>query len=312
MSESAPRNSQDLNKSRPPRRRDTEPRFTHSKNYSDKKRKPRFTPEVVHGMLFETKPRAISEPVPYVIPRNDPLADMDEFFFDNEDKTNTDSDVSDTSNSATGTTVSHTDNPTDDIIAVAPTLLSETSFWKGRSLNENSLLHLLTLTLLYRNHFFDASLVKSNNTSTASTDEPPSSDATEIPTHTLTQWQAWQHWIKELSESKDFFLNQELPENYFALVFRQAQMVVANAPLAQEEIAKYLIGWKWERLTIMRKLVLLVSWVLIKNASSQQVKPLLNDAINHAKWFGDEQETGFVNSILDKLISEYKLWPQTK
>lgn len=156
-----------------------------------------------------------------------------------------------------------------------PVLLKEKSPWKNKTLGESSLLHLLVLNILYARYF-----------------------------HGFSQGEIFD-W---LCDNHSFFLVQDVPSEMKSQTIARVEEIENKREEIIGEITPYLVGWHWDRLPPLRQLILITAWQFIRTSSPREVPDLLNDAINHAKWFGDDKDYAFVNSILDKLISENQLW----
>lgn len=164
-------------------------------------------------------------------------------------------------------------------------LLGEKNSWKKRDLGENSLIHLLVLEILYSRFFlnnnYQENLKNIDNFS-----------------NNAFLW---------LRENHFFSLNQNLPLRLKTKAKVLVKEIIQSQDNIIAEISPFLIEWKWERLPPVRQYILITSWYFIKK-KPEEVLAWLNDAINHAKWFGEEKEYAFVNSILDKLITYHRLW----
>ncbi len=164
-------------------------------------------------------------------------------------------------------------------------LLGEKSSWKKRDLEEDSLMHLLVLEILYSRFFLN------NN-------DQENFKSIDSFFNNAFLW---------LRENHFFSLNQNLPLKFKTKAKVLVKEIIRSQDNIIAEISPFLIKWKWERLPPIRQYILITSWYFIKK-KPEEVLAWLNDAINHAKWFGEEKEYAFVNSILDKLITYHRLW----
>lgn len=164
-------------------------------------------------------------------------------------------------------------------------LLGEKSSWKKRDLEEDSLMHLLVLEILYGRFFLN------NN-------DQENLKSIDSFFNNAFLW---------LRENHFFSLNQNLPLRFKTKAKVLVKEIIQSQDNIIAEISPFLIEWEWERLPPVRQYILITSWYFIKR-EPEEVLAWLNDAINHAKWFGEEKEYAFVNSILDKLITYHRLW----
>lgn len=75
-----------------------------------------------------------------------------------------------------------------------------------------------------------------------------------------------------------------------------------NLPAIDEEIKKYLRGWKLERIANVDRAILRLAFFEIMFEPDTPEKVVLNEAIEIAKLFSDEQSHRYINGVLSSFL----------
>ena len=78
--------------------------------------------------------------------------------------------------------------------------------------------------------------------------------------------------------------------------------VITNIDVIDEEILKYLKGWSIDRIAKIDLAILRLAIYEIKHAKDVPVKVSLNEAVELAKIYGNDNSANFVNGLLAKVI----------
>jgi len=78
--------------------------------------------------------------------------------------------------------------------------------------------------------------------------------------------------------------------------------VITNIDVIDEEILKYLKGWSIDRIAKIDLAILRLAIYEIKHAKDVPVKVSLNEAVELAKTYGNDNSANFVNGLLAKVI----------
>ena len=68
------------------------------------------------------------------------------------------------------------------------------------------------------------------------------------------------------------------------------------------KIIPLLQGWTWERIPLLTKAILLMSYTHYYDIEKIDKKIVINEAVSLEKKYVDEKQAKFVNAILDKLL----------
>lgn len=154
------------------------------------------------------------------------------------------------------------------------TLESEKTIWKKKELKKPDLISLIALQLMYAKRFFN--------------------------TFDIKEFSDW------FFTNQGFFLKNKLILSSFSSAKKLVNTVEKNKTLIKE-IIPFLIGWEWNRLSPIKQIILKLALTEI-NLKTQSTSSILNNAINQAKWFGEDKDYAFINSILDNLMTKKELW----
>lgn len=93
-----------------------------------------------------------------------------------------------------------------------------------------------------------------------------------------------------------------LPKPHKNFLFELVQGVIAHQDNLDAVIAKHLVEkWRFERLGIVIQSILRAATFELAHAKDIPLKVIVNEYVNVAHCFCDEQETSFINGILDSI-----------
>lgn len=101
----------------------------------------------------------------------------------------------------------------------------------------------------------------------------------------------------------DFWLQYPLAEELRAFAERLVAGVVTGKRELDALIGSYATNWKISRMPIIDRNILRMGCFELLHMPEVPAKVTLNEAIELAKSFGDEEASKFVNGILDKVLS---------
>ena len=109
--------------------------------------------------------------------------------------------------------------------------------------------------------------------------------------------------LESIAENLNRGLGINIPID--GLLFRRAASVIADREQLDKDIRPLLDKWKMERLGCMTLLIMrLALWELKNTDTAPSV--ILNEAIELAKEFAEQDAYKFVNGVLDKWVGEHK------
>lgn len=125
-----------------------------------------------------------------------------------------------------------------------------------------------------------------------------------------TQWQKrvdvtqfiYSILIKGLNaqEIKDEALNYDLDANQLSLI----EYFAANKQDIEQIFSKNLkANWTWERIAYMQQAILYVAYCEVK-ALKRDIAVAIDQALVTADKYGQVQEKGFLNALLDKVLKD--------
>lgn len=106
-----------------------------------------------------------------------------------------------------------------------------------------------------------------------------------------------------MKRTDQFLEENKLSQSKQKFVKEYVQGYIENETIVTEKIKKHLKGWTFERLGIVEKVLLKMSFyeIVIKQ---QGYEIVINEAIEIAKIYGDVKTRKFINGILADLIKE--------
>lgn len=106
-----------------------------------------------------------------------------------------------------------------------------------------------------------------------------------------------------IKRTEQFLKENKLSQAKEKFVKEYVQGYLENETIVIEKVKKHLKGWTFERLGIVEKVLLKMSFyeIIIKK---QGYEIVINEAIEIAKIYGDVKTRKFINGILADLIKE--------
>lgn len=84
-------------------------------------------------------------------------------------------------------------------------------------------------------------------------------------------------------------------------VFLEAQGIINQREILDEQIKPYLANWKLERLGVPTKLIMRIAlWE--KNNTTTDANVIINEAVELAKCFAERDSYKFINGVLDQVL----------
>lgn len=105
--------------------------------------------------------------------------------------------------------------------------------------------------------------------------------------------------MKALSQESELFEPDAFTEELFMLTDKHTRE-------ADDEIAKYLKGWKLERLPKVSLAILRLSVCEIMFSTGVPAGVVANEAVNLAKKYATKEDASFINGVLGSLIRNRK------
>lgn len=104
--------------------------------------------------------------------------------------------------------------------------------------------------------------------------------------------------IKSFFEGEDNFTDEE--KKY---VGNKVLAILEIVPEIDEELNKVSIGWKTKRMSKVDLTILRLAYFEIKFDESIPISTSINEAVELAKSYGEDNSSSFVNGILAKVVS---------
>lgn len=111
---------------------------------------------------------------------------------------------------------------------------------------------------------------------------------------------------EELKEQVELYLEElEAPsEKDCTYLENKFQAVVENMDKLDEEISSVATGWKLNRMGKVELTILRLAVYEMKLDEDVPVKVAINEAVELAKKYGEDNSAGFVNGILAKVVKD--------
>lgn len=126
----------------------------------------------------------------------------------------------------------------------------------------------------------------------------------EIATRLLFEMQINKENHLEILENFRENTDEKLSDIDFEYVIKVLSGVENNIEEIKETISKYLIKWKIERLPKMNLAILYMATYEILFEEEIPNKVTVNEAIELAKKYGDDNAPSFINGVLNNLIKK--------
>ncbi|UFJ42911.1 transcription antitermination factor NusB [Brevibacillus humidisoli] len=112
----------------------------------------------------------------------------------------------------------------------------------------------------------------------------------------------------ELPEAINLVLEEQEPGGTDYLMFL-VEGTLKHLPQIDEELKKYLRGWQLERIANVDRAILRLAFFELMFEPELPEKVVLNEAVELAKLYSDDQSYRFVNGVLSSFLQER---PQTQ
>ncbi|WP_126427523.1 transcription antitermination factor NusB [Brevibacillus marinus] len=106
-----------------------------------------------------------------------------------------------------------------------------------------------------------------------------------------------------LSEAIEMVMEGEEEEGLDYLTFL-VEGTIQHLPQIDHELKKYLRGWQLERIANVDRAILRLAFFELMYEPELPEKVVLNEAVELAKRFSDEQSYRFVNGVLSSFLKE--------
>lgn len=103
-----------------------------------------------------------------------------------------------------------------------------------------------------------------------------------------------------------FWADKDVPANIVEFANNIVEGVIKNLGLIDEKIRLSASNWSIERMAIVDRNILRMSVFELLYIKEIPVKVTINEAIEIAKRFGEEESGSFVNGILDRIVKDHQ------
>jgi len=106
--------------------------------------------------------------------------------------------------------------------------------------------------------------------------------------------------------SDGFWADNEAPENIMEFSNILVDGVIKNLDKIDDKIRLSASNWSIERMAVVDRNILRMSVFELFYITDIPVKVTINEAIEIAKRFGEEESGSFVNGILDRIVKDHQ------
>ena len=106
--------------------------------------------------------------------------------------------------------------------------------------------------------------------------------------------------------SDGFWADNEAPENIMEFSNYLVDGVIKNLDKIDDKIRLSASNWSIERMAVVDRNILRMSVFELFYITDIPVKVTINEAIEIAKRFGEEESGSFVNGILDRIVKDHQ------
>ena len=106
--------------------------------------------------------------------------------------------------------------------------------------------------------------------------------------------------------SDGFWADNEAPENIMEFSNILVDGVIKNLDKIDDKISLSASNWSIERMAVVDRNILRMSVFELFYITDIPVKVTINEAIEIAKRFGEEESGSFVNGILDRIVKDHQ------
>ena len=106
--------------------------------------------------------------------------------------------------------------------------------------------------------------------------------------------------------AEGFWADKEVPENIKEFADSIVDGVIENLDMIDDKIRLSASNWSIDRMAVVDRNILRMSVFELFYIKDIPVKVTLNEAIEIAKRFGEEESGSFVNGILDRIVRDHQ------
>ena len=106
--------------------------------------------------------------------------------------------------------------------------------------------------------------------------------------------------------AEGFWADKEVPENIMEFAESIVDGVIENLDMIDDKIRLSASNWSIDRMAVVDRNILRMSVFELFYIKDIPVKVTLNEAIEIAKRFGEEESGSFVNGILDRIVRDHQ------
>ncbi len=103
-----------------------------------------------------------------------------------------------------------------------------------------------------------------------------------------------------------FWAEIDVPENIMEFSNKIVEGVIGNLSMIDEKISLSASNWSIDRMAVVDRNILRMSVFELLYIKDIPVKVTINEAIEIAKRFGEEESGSFVNGILDRIVKDHQ------
>lgn len=103
-----------------------------------------------------------------------------------------------------------------------------------------------------------------------------------------------------------FWADKEVPENIMEFTNNIVDGVIKNLGMIDDKIRISASNWSIDRMAVVDRNILRMSVFELLYIKDIPVKVTINEAIEVAKRFGEEESGSFVNGILDRIVKDHQ------
>ena len=106
--------------------------------------------------------------------------------------------------------------------------------------------------------------------------------------------------------AEGFWADKEVPENIMEFADSIVDGVIENLDMIDDKIRLSASNWSIDRMAVVDRNILRMSVFELFYIKDIPVKVTLNETIEIAKRFGEEESGSFVNGILDRIVRDHQ------
>ena len=106
--------------------------------------------------------------------------------------------------------------------------------------------------------------------------------------------------------AEGFWADKEVPENIKEFADSIVDGVIENVDLIDDKIRLSASNWSIDRMAVVDRNILRMAVFELFYIKDIPVKVTINEAIEIAKRFGEEESGSFVNGILDRIVRDHQ------